>query len=62
MADKEFLKSELEIATQQVLLAYDQLRIEHHSPDYKAYLNERAGYWRGRQVLLETLVAELEDN
>ena len=56
--DKNYLEGELKIVTEQLEIAYEQLRIEEHSKDYRVFLAERAGYWRGRQALIESLLAE----
>jgi hypothetical protein len=60
--DREYLESELQIATEQVALAHDQIRIPDHNTEYRFYLWEKVGYWGGRRNMLENLLAELEDN
>ena len=59
--DKDYLQGELKIVTEQLEIACEQLRIKEHSQDYRVFLAERAGYWRGRQSLIESLLAETEE-
>lgn len=62
MDNREFLDTELKIATGELNKANEQLRISEHSADYKLFLAERAGFWRGYQSMVENSLARLTDS